>query len=129
MGLFSKKKKDVVVNEEGEEMAMCDCGNMCKTSDIEAKRAAEELASKTQAEEGLGIKVLGTGCKKCNDLTNNAKAALDQAGLANETIEHITDMAQIAAYGVMSTPALVVGGKVVSMGRVLTPTEIAKFLI
>ena len=44
------------------------------------------------------------------------------------TIDHVTDFAQIAAYGVMSTPALVVDGKVVSYGKVLKKDE-AKDLI
>lgn len=44
------------------------------------------------------------------------------------TMEHITDFAQIATYGVMSTPALVVDGKVVSYGKMLKSDEIVKIL-
>lgn len=43
-------------------------------------------------------------------------------------IDHVTDFAEIAAYGVMSTPALVVDGKVVSYGRVLKVEELVKIL-
>ena len=46
----------------------------------------------------------------------------------NTTIDHVTDFSQIAAYGVMSTPALVVDGKVVSYGKVLSKDE-AKTII
>lgn len=44
------------------------------------------------------------------------------------TIDHITDFIQIAAYGVMTTPALVVDGKVVSYGKVLKVEEVVKIL-
>ena len=52
-----------------------------------------------------------------------AKEALSELGMADE-VEHVTDFAKIAAYGVMSTPALVVDGKVVSYGKVLKPEDI-----
>ena len=45
-----------------------------------------------------------------------------------EEVEHVTDFSQIAAYGVMSTPALVVDGKVVSYGKVLKKDEAARLL-
>ena len=44
------------------------------------------------------------------------------------SIDHVTDFAKIAAYGVMTTPALVVDGKVVSFGKVLKPDEVAAIL-
>ena len=74
------------------------------------------------------VKVLGAnGCKKCKLVTNNAKEAVSRAGL-NYTVGHITDMKVIASYGVMQTPALVVGKKVVSVGKVLTTDEIFTIL-
>lgn len=73
------------------------------------------------------IKVLGGGCPKCRQLEASAKAALQELGM-DEPIGHVTDYAEIAAYGVMSTPALVVDGKVVSYGKVLTKDEVAKLL-
>ena len=73
------------------------------------------------------IKVLGSGCAKCNELEANVKKALEELGM-DTTIEHVTDFAQIAAYGVMSTPALVVAGKVVSYGKVLKVEEAIKIL-
>lgn len=51
------------------------------------------------------------------------KAALAQLGM-DTAIDHVTDFAQIAAYGVMSTPALVVDGKVVVYGKVLKTEEV-----
>jgi small redox-active disulfide protein 2 len=73
------------------------------------------------------IKILGSGCKKCLALEENAKAAADAAGKQAEVIK-VTDFAAIAGYGVMSTPALDVDDKVLSMGKVLTSAEIELLL-
>lgn len=75
----------------------------------------------------LDVKVLGSGCAKCNQLEAAAKEALEKLGI-NTTIDHVTDFTQIAAYGVMSTPALVVDGKVVFYGKVLKTDEVVKLL-
>ena len=72
-------------------------------------------------------RILGSGCKKCVTLGENAKAASAAAGKAAEIVK-VTDMAQIAAYGVMSTPRLVIDEKVVSTGKVLSAEEIGKLL-
>ena len=73
------------------------------------------------------MKVLGSGCAKCHELEANTKLALKQLGMEVE-IEHITDFAQIAAYGVMRTPALVIDEKVVAFGRVLKVEEVVVLL-
>ena len=73
------------------------------------------------------IKILGSGCSKCQALTENTRKALAEAGREAEILK-VTDIAEIAAHGVMSTPALVVDGKVVSVGKVLNPAEIRRFL-
>lgn len=73
------------------------------------------------------IKILGSGCKKCVALGANAKAAADAAGKSAEIVK-VTDFAQIAGYGVMSTPGLVIDEKLVSSGKVLTAQEIGKLL-
>jgi len=73
------------------------------------------------------IKILGSGCKKCMALGENAKAAAAAAGQAAEIIK-VTDYAEIARYGVMSTPALVINDKVVSTGKVLSSGEIQMLL-
>ncbi|SDN29960.1 thioredoxin family protein [Acetanaerobacterium elongatum] len=75
----------------------------------------------------MTIKVLGPGCKNCVSLAENTKAALEQLGMQAELIK-VTDFKDIAAYGVMSTPALVVDERVVSYGKVLKPKEIANIL-
>lgn len=73
------------------------------------------------------MKVLGGGCDKCNALEKNVKEALSELGMTNE-IDHVTDFGQIAAMGVMSTPALVIDNKVVSMGKVLRKDDVIKAL-
>jgi len=73
------------------------------------------------------IKILGSGCKKCVALGDNAKVAAASAGI-DADIEKVTDIIAIAGYGIMSTPGLVINEKVVSSGRVLTPAEITPLL-
>ena len=75
----------------------------------------------------MNIKVLGGGCCKCENLLSAVKEAVAQKGIDAE-IEYITDMARIMEYGIMSTPALMVDNKVVSMGRVLKAKEVLKYL-
>ena len=75
----------------------------------------------------VSIKILGSGCKSCHALCENAQAAAKSVGIEAQ-VELITDMKKIMEYGVMSTPALVVNEKVVSMGRVLKEADIAKLL-
>ncbi|RZU38353.1 small redox-active disulfide protein 2 [Fluviicoccus keumensis] len=73
------------------------------------------------------IKILGSGCSKCQALTENTRKALAESGREAEIVK-VTGFAEIAAHGVMSTPALVVDGKVVSAGKVLNPADIRRFL-
>ena len=73
------------------------------------------------------IKILGSGCKKCTALAENAKAAATAAGHDAEIIK-VTDFAEIAGYGVMSTPGLVVDERLLSSGKVLTAEEIGRLL-
>ncbi len=110
--MFKKKNNN-------EKTASCCCGGNC---DAESMAKAE-----TAKVEGASVKVLGTGCAKCNALEASTKAALEQLGM-DAKIDHVTDFAQIAAYGVMTTPALVVDGKVVSYGKVLKTDEVVKIL-
>ena len=109
MALFGKKKTETA----------CCCGGNC---DAQSMAKAESAKA-----EGPGVKVLGSGCAKCNALEAATKAALEQLQM-NTAIDHVTDFSQIAAYGVMSTPALVVDGKVVSFGKVLKTEEVVKIL-
>ena len=73
------------------------------------------------------IQVLGTGCPKCKLLFQNAEAAAKSAGVEVQ-LEKVEKIVEIMKFGVMSTPALVVDGAVKSVGKVLNPDEIRKFL-
>lgn len=109
MGLFGKKK---------EKQKDCCCGNNC---------TPEKMKQAEAGKTAPGVKVLGSGCAKCNALEEAVCAALTELNM-DATIEHVTDFTRIAAYGVMTTPALVVDGKVASYGKVLKKEE-AKALI
>ncbi len=75
----------------------------------------------------MRIEILGSGCARCHALEDNARKAV--AGLGrNADIIDVTDMATIMAYGVLSMPALVIDGKVVASGRILSPGEIANLI-
>ncbi len=75
----------------------------------------------------MTIKILGSGCKSCVALAENTKDALAQLKLEAEIIK-VTDFAEIAGYGVMTTPALVIDENVVSFGKVLKTKEIANII-
>jgi small redox-active disulfide protein 2 len=75
----------------------------------------------------MKIQVLGTGCAKCKTLTANAEKAVQELG-SDATVEKVEDVREIMKFGVMSTPALVVDGKVMTAGKVLTPDQIKKLL-
>ncbi len=110
MVLFGKRKK--------EEHKACCCGD-CSAESMKAAKAAKG--------EGARVKILGSGCPRCNALEAATKEALIRLG-KDEQLEHVTDFSKIAAYGVMTTPALVVDGKVISYGRVPKPDELMKLL-
>lgn len=112
MALFNFGKKN-----EGTSGNCC-CGN-CDSESM--------LKAETAKNAGASVKVLGSGCTKCNQLEAATKAALEQLGM-DTAIDHVTDFSQIAAYGVMTTPALVIDGKVMSYGKVLSTEEIIKIL-
>lgn len=73
------------------------------------------------------LKILGGGCKNCEKLYENTKCTVAKLGLDAEIIK-VTDMMEIARYGVMRTPALVVDEKVAFSGRVPSAAEIEKML-
>lgn len=85
------------------------------------------IATEKATTGGARVKVLGSGCAKCNALETATVEALKELGMET-AIEHVTDFAQIAAYGVMTTPALVVDGKAVSFGKVLKKEQVVQIL-
>ena len=75
----------------------------------------------------MKIKILGSGCANCKKLEANVKKACEHLGI-NANVEKVQDYGEIAAHGVMSTPALVVDDEVKVYGRVPEVEEIKKIL-
>jgi small redox-active disulfide protein 2 len=75
----------------------------------------------------LSVVVLGPGCYQCNRLDQLVKQVLSELGLG-AAVEHVTDINEIANYGVVSTPALVINGKIVAKGTVPSAKKIKEWL-
>lgn len=75
----------------------------------------------------MNIKVLGPGCKNCINLEKNTRAALEELGMQAD-VEKVTDFGDIASYGIMKTPGLVIDGEVVLSGKVASAKEITVLL-
>ena len=75
----------------------------------------------------MEIKILGNGCSKCKALEEATRKAVAEMNL-DAQITKIEDITEILNYGIMTTPALVVDGKIVLKGRVGSVEEIKKIL-
>lgn len=75
----------------------------------------------------MEIKVLGPGCLKCEQTEKNVKEAVQESGL-DVKIEKFTDVMEIAKYGVLGTPAVVVEGEVKSVGKIPDKDEIMTWI-
>jgi len=75
----------------------------------------------------MEIKILGTGCPKCKTLEKLTREVVEQNGI-DATVSKVEDIVEILKYGVMTTPALVVDGKVEMKGRVPSSDEIKQLL-
>ncbi|HCL63572.1 MAG TPA: thioredoxin family protein [Rhizobium sp.] len=75
----------------------------------------------------MEIKVLGPGCAKCKTTVDLIDRVAKETG-KDVTLEKIEDMRQIVSYGVMSTPGVVIGGKVVHVGSVPSRDQILSWL-
>jgi small redox-active disulfide protein 2 len=87
----------------------------------------EDLKIKVKGEYQMKIEILGMGCSNCNKLYQNALEAAKQSGKEVEVVK-IEDIQKIMAYGVMSTPALVVDGVVKAKGKVPKVEEIKELI-
>jgi small redox-active disulfide protein 2 len=76
----------------------------------------------------VSIKVLGSGCTNCRKLEALAREVVGELGLS-ATVEHVNDFRTIAAYGVMSTPGLVVNEVVKSTGRIPSKAEVTTYIM
>ena len=75
----------------------------------------------------MEIKVLGPGCKNCRKTEKIVQEALSETGVRAD-LQHVTDMMEIAGYGVFATPAVVIDGEVKSTGKVPAKEEIKKWI-
>ena len=75
----------------------------------------------------MEIKVIGSGCDKCGQLYGNTCEAVKNLNL-NARVTKVEDLIEIVMLGVMTVPALMVDGKILSAGRVLKTPEIEKLL-
>ena len=77
--------------------------------------------------EGLEIVILGPGCPSCDRLHAEVLAALTEIGAAAD-VEHVKDVKAFARYGVMGTPALIINGKAVAVGKVPPRAKIVEWI-
>ena len=76
----------------------------------------------------MKLQILGTGCAKCNALSQATEQAAQALGLHYE-LQKVTDLKQIMSFGVMTTPALVVDGKLKLSGKVPSVADVKKLLV
>ena len=76
----------------------------------------------------MEIKILGPGCPRCGELEKRTKKVLSELGVAAE-VEKVTDIKRIMESGILSTPGLVIDGKVKSSGRIPRPEEIKAWIL
>lgn len=75
----------------------------------------------------MEIKVLGPGCAKCQETERQVKEAVSEAGV-DVTVEKVTDIMEIATYGVFVTPAVVIDGEIKSVGKVPKKKDVLSWL-
>lgn len=135
-GLFGGKKGgsgccNMEIVEEPEGGGSCCCGAPEQSAEPACCCAGPVETYEAEKGDGTGpltsVKVFGPGCKNCHSLLESTQAALKEIG-STAAVEYVTDMAVVASYGIMSTPALVVNEQVVSMGKVMKSGDIVKLL-
>jgi small redox-active disulfide protein 2 len=75
----------------------------------------------------MDIKILGPGCAKCAQTEKIVKETVEESGV-DATIEKVTDVMEIAGYGVFGTPAVVIDGKVKSVGKIPRKADIKSWI-
>ncbi len=76
----------------------------------------------------MNIKVLGPGCHRCQQTEQLVKEVVAESGVEAQ-IEKVTDIMEIAGYGVFGTPAVLVNGKVKSVGKIPKKEEIKAWIL
>jgi small redox-active disulfide protein 2 len=91
-------------------------------------KITQGLPAEPQHQSGLRIYVLGMGCARCSQLESDVRDILSELKIAAD-LRHITDLKEIATYGVLGSPALVINNKVVSVGDVPPKSKIRQWII
>lgn len=99
----------------------------CCGKEVEKNSCSCNGGSNSSTDGAIEVRILGSGCKNCQTLEKNTLEAINELGLKAE-VKHITDFAEIATYGIMSTPGLWINGKIVSYGKVLSKDEVKVIL-
>lgn len=113
MALFNFGKK-----KEEKKTPTCCCSAAPKAAENSCSCACGNIES---------VKVLGAGCKTCHQQYEHAKETVRNLGLS-VTVEYITDMEKVMAYGVMVMPAIVINEKVAASGKLLSVKDVEKLL-
>ena len=90
-------------------------------------KIAQGLPVASEHVSGLRIAVLGMGCARCSQLESDVRDILSEMKIAAD-LRHVTDFKEIASYGVMGSPALVINKKVVSVGEVPPKSKIRQWI-
>lgn len=93
-------------------------------------REFKKFVGEPVAEEessALRISILGPGCPSCDKLEELVMAVLTEENIGAE-VEHIRDVREIASYGMVATPALVINGKMKSYGRLPSKNQIKDWI-
>jgi small redox-active disulfide protein 2 len=96
-------------------------------NDDSRQAAGNQTLKEDWKEEKMEIKVLGPGCQRCEQTKKNVEEAVVEAGI-DAQIEKVTNVMEIAKYGVFGTPAVVVDGEVKSVGKIPEKEEIKKWI-
>lgn len=76
----------------------------------------------------MHIKILGSGCAKCNQLERRVKALIEEHQIQDTVVEKVTDLNQMLDYGIMMTPALVIDEEVKSVGGIPKDQQLLEWL-
>lgn len=99
-------------------------GSSCKCRKSEM---TQEHGGFVNPDKIQSVKVLGTGCKLCHEQLKNVQTTVEKLGLSLK-VEYSTDIQEIARYGIMSMPAIVINDKVAAAGRLLKPDEVKSII-
>jgi hypothetical protein len=91
-------------------------------------KIAQGLLVAEEPSQGLNIAVLGMSCSRCSQLEDDVRDVLSELKIA-ANLHHITDLKEIARYGLLGSPALIINNKVLSVGEVPPKSKISQWII